>query len=59
MRTLLLPIALGLAGCGDDRPPPPTAEQAEQLNEAERMLDEAAANEKGPEQSPGPPRNAD
>ena len=44
-----------LAACGDDRPPAPTAEQAEQLNEAEELLNREAANEKGPESNlPGP-----
>ena len=31
-----------LAACGDDRPPAPTAEEAEQLNEAEELLNEQA-----------------
>ena len=43
------PIALAflLAAC-NDRPPAPTTEQNRQLDEAENMLDEEAANEKGP-----------
>ena len=52
MQTLLAIFLL--AACGDDRPPAPTAEESAQLNEAEDLLDEAAANEKGPEQRPGP-----
>ena len=32
-----------LAGCGEKRPPAPTAEQNQQLNEAENMLDAEAS----------------
>ena len=51
-----LPIALlFLAACRDDRPPAPTPEQSDQLNDAENMLNAEAAHEKGPEDhSPGP-----
>jgi hypothetical protein len=45
-KTILLAL-LVLAAC-DDRPPAPTAEQNDQLNDAEDMLDEEAAKEKGP-----------
>jgi hypothetical protein len=38
-----------LAACGDDRPPAPTAEESEQLNEVEELLNQEAAKEKGPE----------
>jgi hypothetical protein len=45
MRTILLSLALALSACGDDRPPGPTAEQSDQLNAAEEMLNaEAEAN---------------
>jgi hypothetical protein len=47
-------VLLLIAACRDQRPPTPTAEQSQQLNEAENMLDNMAANEEGPEQSPGP-----
>jgi hypothetical protein len=44
-----------LAACGDDRPPAPTAEEAEQLNAAEELLNAEATKEKGPESNlPGP-----
>ena len=55
MRTAFLIALLFLAACRDDRPPAPTPEQSDQLNEAENMLNAEAANEKGPEdRSPGP-----
>jgi hypothetical protein len=55
MRPILIILALTLSGCGDDQPPAPTPEQADQLNAAEDMLNQEAANEKGPEdRSPGP-----
>ena len=49
MRTLLLTAVLLLSACGDDRPPAPTAEQSDQLNEAEDLLNAEAEHEKGPE----------
>jgi hypothetical protein len=55
MRAAFLIALLLLTACRDDRPPAPTAEEANQLNEAENLLDAEAANEKGPEnRSPGP-----
>ena len=35
-------LAVALAACGEQRPPAPTPEQNEQLNEAEEMLNEEA-----------------
>jgi hypothetical protein len=52
-KTLLLLLLL-VCACRDQRPPAPTAEQNQQLNEADAMLNEMA-NEEGPEdRSPGP-----
>jgi hypothetical protein len=45
MRTARLFAFILLAACGDDRPPAPTAEEAEQLNEAEALLNEQAEAE--------------
>jgi hypothetical protein len=41
----LIFAALLLTACGDNRPPAPTAEEAEQLNEAEELLNEQAEAE--------------
>jgi outer membrane lipoprotein-sorting protein len=54
MTKFLLVAVLLLAACKEQRPPAPTPEQSQQLNEAENMLDNMAANEEGPERSPGP-----
>ena len=43
MRKIWLALALTIAACGQQRPAAPTAEQNDQLNEAENMLDEGAA----------------
>ncbi len=54
MRILLIGTAF-LAGCGESRPPAPTSEQSDRLNEAEAMLNDLDGNEKGPEtNAPGP-----
>jgi hypothetical protein len=38
--TLILPALLLLTGCAEERPPAPTAEEAQQLDDAEEMLDQ-------------------
>ncbi len=56
----LVHIILLLAAGGDDRPPAPTAEEAEQLNEVEELLNEQAAKEEGPGNlSPDPSDSSD
>jgi len=45
-KSLALFLALLLAACRDNRPPAPTAEEAEQLNEAEAMLNEAGTGQR-------------
>ena len=56
MKARLFFIALALAGCRDHRPPVPTADEANQLNEMDDALNGLAANnEEGPaDRSTGP-----
>ncbi len=57
MRSAHQLACLLLAACDDERPPAPTAEQSDQLNEAEEMLDQEAENQEGPaDRSAGPSR---
>ncbi len=53
-RLTALMLVTMLAGCGDDRPPAPTAEEAARLDETEAMLNNAAETQEGPE-TPGNP----
>jgi len=45
---LVVCLALCLMACRDQRPPAPSAEQNQQLNEAEDMLNSMTQNEEGP-----------
>ena len=44
---LALMLIATAAGCDRDRPPAPTSEQTAQLDEAEAMLNDMAADEEG------------
>ena len=46
--TLALTLTLVAAGCRDQRATAPTAEESDQLNEAEAMLNEQGTEESGP-----------
>jgi outer membrane lipoprotein-sorting protein len=57
-RTLLIGL-LFFSACHDqEQPPAPTAEQSDQLNEAEDMLNDMAQNEEGPEANASSPSNS-
>jgi hypothetical protein len=58
MRTSILFALLLLGGCHKDQPPMPTAEQSNQLNDAEQMLNDMARNEEGPEANASGPSNS-
>jgi hypothetical protein len=58
MRLMLIAL-LVLGACRREEPARPTAQQSAELNEAEDMLNGVAANEEGPEQSPGPSNSTD
>jgi hypothetical protein len=47
-----------VAACHKDEPPAPTAQQSDQLNEAEDMLNDMAQNEEGPETNASSPSNS-
>jgi hypothetical protein len=46
-----------LAACRDQRPPAPNAEQSDQLNETEDLLNDMANNEEGPADRSASPSN--
>ena len=56
-KTAALILALMLCSCCDQRPPAPSAEQANRLNDAEAMLNELATNEEGPANRSAGPSN--
>jgi hypothetical protein len=47
-----------LAACHDRRPPSPSAEQSDQLNQADAMLNNLAQNEEGPADRSVSPSNS-
>jgi hypothetical protein len=52
-------VALALAGCRDQRPPAPTPDEADQLNEMDDALNGLAANnEEGPEANAAGPSHS-
>jgi hypothetical protein len=53
----ILWAVLLLAGCHDQRPPAPTAQESAQLNEMDNALN-AMGNEKGPEANASGPSNS-
>jgi hypothetical protein len=57
MRQITMCATLLLVACHDRRPPAPTAEQSQQLNEAVSMLNDLA-NEEGPEANASGPSNS-
>jgi hypothetical protein len=61
MRIALAFALLCLAACGkEERPPAPSAEQSDRLDEAEAMLNDVATNEEGPvDRSAGPSNSSD
>jgi hypothetical protein len=60
VKKLIFCVLLLAAACHDNRPPAPTAQQSEQLNDAENMLNAMAQNEEGPaDRSTGPSNSSD
>jgi len=60
VKTIIAFALLALSACRKDQPAAPTAEESVQLNEAEDMLNDVAANEKGPaDRSTGPSNSSD
>ena len=57
MKPIVLLAIVMLCACNDHRPPQPTAEQSQQLDEAEGLLDNMASNEEGPEANASSPSN--
>jgi hypothetical protein len=55
VKPLSVCVLLLLAACHDRGPPAPTAQQSDQLNDAENMLNAMSQNEEGPaDRSAGP-----
>jgi hypothetical protein len=59
VKKLIVCVFLIVGACHDrTRPPEPTPEQLDQLNEADQMLNEMAQNEEGPEANASGPSNS-
>jgi hypothetical protein len=58
MRVVLLALVMLATACREQRPPAPTAEESNQLNDAEAMLNDVGTNEKGPEANATGPSNS-
>ena len=58
MRVVLLALVMLATACREQRPPAPTAEESNQLNDAEGMLNDVGTNEKGPEANATGPSNS-
>ena len=58
MTRILFAALILLAACRKDEPPAPSAEQSDQLNDAEDMLNDMAGNEEGPEASASSPSDS-
>ncbi|MGH6659747.1 MAG: hypothetical protein ACREBP_08160 [Sphingomicrobium sp.] len=54
-----LTLVLALAACDEDRPPEPTSAQADQLNEAEAMLNQMEQKERAAPSGTALPVNRD
>ena len=58
-RVLAIALIVLLAGCGEERPPAPTGEESEQLNEVEALLNREAGTQEGPAPpGTGPPNGS-
>ena len=58
MRVVLLALVMLATACREQRPPAPTAEESNQLNDAEAMLNDVGTNENGPEANATGPSNS-
>ena len=59
MRPVLLIGLFFVPACHDrEQPPAPTAQESDQLNETENMLNDMAQNEEGPEANASSPSNS-
>jgi len=58
VKYLSICVLLLATACDRRRPPAPTPEQNQQLNDAEDMLNAMALNEEGPADRPAGPSNA-